>query len=293
MTDVPAPADPDQVSAWLDDLNRRLPLHGEVLRQLRDGARLDARVVQVSVGCSIARGTADEFSDIDCELSLSEEAWPSGLELVEPLVRSCGDVVELLHHQWPGAGTGESRRTAVVYASGVQLDLMVWPVSAWSGMRPPNTVVLYATCPVFTRPWDPGGALASDARLREWRFLGWWALLDADKYLRRGSFWEARQRLEQARTVVWQLSAAAQGVPFPEYGITSLLDAAGARLPDAAETTAALNDIPGLRAAVSRCADLLADQWNLLAGRGDDGQHPLPAIPRWAMERLGRPFHEP
>jgi hypothetical protein len=121
LTTVPPSANATEVSTWLDQLARRLPRHSEILRRVRDGARLDARVVQVSVGCSIARGTGDEFSDLDCELSPEKDAWPSGLSLVEPLLRSCGEVVELLHHQWPGAGSVEHRRSAVIYASGVQL----------------------------------------------------------------------------------------------------------------------------------------------------------------------------
>jgi len=34
---------------------------------------------------------------------------------------------------------------------------------------------------------------------------GWCALIDADKYLRRGSLWEAHNRLHQARHHVWAL----------------------------------------------------------------------------------------
>lgn len=287
--DPPRPPPRPAADAWLRELAGRLPRHGEVLRRLIEGVRRDPRIVQLSVSCSAGRGTADELSDLDCELSLVPEAWPSGLELIEPLVRSAGDVVELLHHQWAGAGASQHRRTAVVYSNGVQLDLMVWPVTAWSGMHPPDTVVLHATRDVFTHPWDVERAMPTVERLHEWYFLGWWALLDADKYLRRASPWEARQRLEEARTAVCRLAAAAQRLPFPEYGMTALLDAAEPDLPRGLDATASGLDVTAMGRAVQRCAELLEAEWviarEVVAGRAAPSGIPLG---RWALTRLAR-----
>ncbi|HEV7679929.1 MAG TPA: hypothetical protein VGQ42_15300 [Candidatus Dormibacteraeota bacterium] len=262
--------------AWLAQLSTQLPRHHEVLQRLVEGVRREPRVVQLSIGCSVVRGTGDELSDLDVEMSLEPEAWPSGLDLVEPLLRSAGEVVDVLHHHMEGAPQG--RRTAAIYAGGVQVDLMVWPVTVWSGMHPANTVILHATRQVFTRPWDPAAAAPSAAQVHEWYFLGWWALLDADKYLRRGSAWEARQRLEEARTAAWRLAAAAQGLPHPEYGVTTLLDAPAPQLPPGAEATATDVDLDALRTAVQRCADFLDAQW---------AQAPSP-IATWARQRLTR-----
>ena len=285
--DVHDPAPQADVDAWLCDLAGRLPRHHEVLVHLTKGVRDDPRVVQLSVGCSIGRGTADELSDLDCEISLEPNAWPLGLELVEPLVRSAGDVVDVLHHRWSESGTGQHRRTAVLYENGIQLDLMVWPVSVWSGMHPPGTVVLYATRDVFTRPWDVTRAAPTPEQLHEWFFLGWWALLDADKYLRRGSPWEARQQLELARDAIWRLAAATQKLPFAEYGITTLLDAPEPRLPSEAIATAADLDPTRLRAAVERCAELLGAQW-ASAVEANPGAAPGTSsrLVMWARDRL-------
>ena len=272
--------------AWLARLARSLPRHAEILRRLTAGVRDDERVVHVVVSCSVGRGAADELSDLDCSLSLEPSAWPGGLELVEPLVRSAGTVVDLLHHRWPGAGSTENRRTAVQYADGVQLDLMVWPVTAWSGMHPPDTVVLYESREVFTRPWEAVRGLATIAQLREWTFLGWWMLLDADKYLRRGSPWEARQRLEEARAVVWQLTAAAQGLQFAEYGITTLLDAEAIVLPDGMGGTVAGLDAARLRAAVMRCAAVLGERWAPAAAAVGEAGAVQPPLAAWALMRL-------
>lgn len=278
--------DPEQ---WLRSVANRLPAHAAILRRLRDEVGKDDRIVQFSVGCSVGRGTADALSDIDCELSLSTDAWPGGLDLVDPLVRRVGEIVELLHHRV--AGVQEGRRTAVVYANGIQLDLMVWPVTVWSGMHAPDTVVLHATRPVFTRPWQRASAFATIDGVREWHFLGWWALLDADKYLRRGSAWEARQRLEEARTALWQLCAAAQGLPFPQYGITTLLDAPSSSVPtDVAETAVGL-DLAEMSHAVRRCAELLEHQWDaaLTAVDGPDDGDRHSALAAWAKRRLEAP----
>jgi hypothetical protein len=269
-------------------LEGRLPRHHEVLRRLIEGVRGDARVMQLSVACSLGRGAGDELSDIDAELSLEPGAWPAGLELVEPLVRSAGPVVELLHHRW--GAEAASRRTAVVYENGVQLDLMVWPASVWSGMHPPDTVVLHATRAVFTRPWEPSRGAATAEQVQEWWFLGWWALLDADKYLRRGSVWEAQARLEEARAAVWRLCAVAQGLPFAEHGITALLDAPQPRLPAGMEATSGGIDADGLRATVERCAEVLEAQWEAAAAGVDAGASggSVPELASWARRRLAR-----
>jgi hypothetical protein len=271
--------------AWLTELGGRLPRHHEVLARLVEGARGDRRIVQFSIGCSVVRGAADDLSDLDCELSLEPDAWPSGLELVEPWVRSAGEVVDLLHHRLDG--TGEGRRTAVVYANGVQLDLMVWPVTLWSGMHPPDTVVLHATREVFTRPWDPARATPAVEKLREWYFLGWWALLDAGKYLHRESPWEARQRLEEARNFAWRLCAAAQGALHPEYGITSILDAPAPHIPPGVEATATGLDLPALRSAMRRCADFLDAQWaSAITARSEPPDEAASRLASWARRML-------
>ena len=65
----------------------------------------------------------------------------------------------------------------------------------------------------------------------EWAFNGWACLADVGKYLRRGSAWEALERLHQARAEYWRLLATSHEVPNPQYGITSLLDFAPDQVP--------------------------------------------------------------
>ncbi len=67
---------------------------------------------------------------------------------------------------------------------------------------------------------------ADAATVREWAFLGWIALGDLVKYLRRGLLWEALERLHEARAQVWRLClwAVTQKLRYPVYGLTAALD---------------------------------------------------------------------
>jgi hypothetical protein len=77
----------------------------------------------------------------------------------------------------------------------------------------------------LARPFTPRSLQAGPAEVREWAFLGWVALADLAKYLRRASPWEALVRLNSARDHAWRLWAAAHGVAYPGVGLTSVLDA--------------------------------------------------------------------
>ncbi len=75
--------------------------------------------------------------------------------------------------------------------------------------------------------------------------------------MRRGSAWEALERLHEARAQVWQLWAAVRGVPQPQYGLTSVLDFSAAWLPPGIEETVSDLDLGHLLAAGLRVAELL------------------------------------
>jgi hypothetical protein len=72
---------------------------------------------------------------------------------------------------------------------------------------------------------EPVSAYAvTGEQVRERAFLGWCALIDAAKYLRRGSMWEAHGRLQEARHRIWVLWAAAAGALYPWHGLSHVLD---------------------------------------------------------------------
>ena len=103
----------------------------------------------------------------------------------------------------------------------------------------------------------PSAYDVSGDQVRTWTFLGWRALLDADKYLRRGSAWEARQRLEECRQRIWQLWATATEASYPWHGLSQVLDHDPTTLPAGIDSTLAGLDLADLRAAVLVSADVL------------------------------------
>jgi hypothetical protein len=123
--------------------------------------------------------------------------------------------------------------------------------------RVPNAVVLLDRDGLLREPWEPASLRAGADDLREWSFLAWLALSNLCKYLDRGSIWEARSQLEEARAHLLRLHAARQRVAYPAFGLTSILDGPGAELPEGLETTVAALDPDALRAAARALESLL------------------------------------
>jgi hypothetical protein len=256
---------------WIEELPAGLAVQQSLLRGLLAFSQADPDVKWLVVGCSLARGAGDWLSDIDAAVGVVDEQLPAAFPRVRSAVDGLGELVESFHHQLPGLALTHERVFAQ-YADRSQLDLVVYPATVFAGSIP-NVVVLYdpedllavpaAVAPAAGAP-DAG---ASDAgapvavpteQVREWAFLGWCALADLGKYVRRGSGWEALERLHEARAQLWQLWAAVRGVPQPQYGLTSVLDYA-AVLPDGIEETVSGLDVGSLLAAGLRVAELLGE----------------------------------
>src|SRR5215813_6828463 len=94
-------------------------------------------------------------------------------------------------------------------------------------------------------------------QVREWAFLGWCALIDTGKCLRRGSLGEAHSRLHEARHHIWVRWAVAHGVLYPWHGLSQVLDHDPGNLPPGIESTVAGLDAPGLRQAARASAKVL------------------------------------
>ncbi len=115
-------------------------------------------------------------------------------------------------------------------------------------------------------------------QVREWAFGAWCAVADLGKYLRRRSWWEALDRLAEARGQLWRLWAALLGVPNPQYGLTSILDFAPERVP--AAMASAVSDLdPGRLLAAARS---LASQLTAL------GEHLPPDLREAIPAAMGR-----
>jgi hypothetical protein len=251
---------------WIEELPAGLAAQRDLLRGLLAFSQADPDVKWLVIGCSLARGAGDWLSDIDAAVGVVDEQLPAAFPRARSAVDGLGELVESFHHQLPGLALTHERIFAQ-YADRSQLDLVVYPATVFAGSIP-DVIVLYdpedllavpaAVAPDAGAP-DTGTPVAvPPEQIREWAFLGWCALADLGKYVRRGSAWEALERLHEARAQLWQLWAAAGGVPQPQHGLTSVLDYAAA-LPDGIEETVSGLDVGSLLAAGLRVAELLGE----------------------------------
>lgn len=222
-------------------------------------------VSSLSVGCSIGRGVADELSDVDAAVGVWAPPGRPGREAVErvddALVDSLGevgDVVDVLRD----APTSEGpviRRVFVQYADRLQLDLaVVAEEEVRRGEAAPDFISVYRadTDPPRVGPQRSAYAVSSE-QVHEWVFRGWRALLDADKYLQRGSLWETHHRLHEARDFIWRVWAAAEGTSYPQHGLSQVLDDRPDALPPGIEDTVAGLDDAELRRALVAASTVL------------------------------------
>jgi hypothetical protein len=269
------------VSAFLDELRATLPRHAAVLDALVAAVEGDERWRWLELGCSVASGRGDEWSDLDLGLGArpdDEGALPVGAaEAAEALVRSPGPVTDLLVHDLPHRPA--HHRIAAELDTGVQVDLVVLPASDRPGL-PPGSVALVDKDGALAGEWRPGAIGTPEAAvLREWSFLGWWALSDAAKYLARASVFEAADRVAEARRLALQLHAVAHGVDYPVFGLTSILDEPDPVTPMWLEETYAVAEVDPMRQAVGATARLLRDATTAVELRlGIDVDVPLRAV---------------
>jgi hypothetical protein len=241
---------------WIEELPAGLAAQQALLRGLLAFGQADPDVRWLVVGCSLARGAGDSLSDIDAAVGVLDEQLPDAFPRVRSTVDGLGELVESFHHQLPGLALTHERIFAQ-YADRSQLDLVTYPATFFAGSIP-DVVVLYDPEDLLAVPAAAAPVPVPPEQIREWAFLGWCALADLGKYVRRGSAWEALERLHEARAQLWQLRAVACGVPQPQYGLTSMLDYAAA-LPDGIEETVSDLDLGRLLAAGLRVAELLGE----------------------------------
>lgn len=260
---------------WIEELPAGLAAQRDLLRGLLAFGQADPDVTWLVVGCSLARGAGDWLSDIDAAVGVLDEQLPGAFLRVRAAVDGLGELVESFHHQLPGLALTHERVFAQ-YAGRSQLDLVVYPATVFAGSIP-NVVVLYDPEDLLAVPVAPDAGtpvVVPPEQIREWAFLGWCALADLGKYVRRGSAWEALERLHEARAQLWQLWAAVRGVPQPQYGLTSVLDWPPAVLPAGIEETVSGLDVGSLLAAGLRVAELLGEVGGQL---GEEQQAALPS----------------
>jgi len=256
--------------AWLAALPDELAAQRRVMAGLVDRCEVWPLAASLLVGCSLGRGAADALSDIDAALGVDAEPGRPGAErvgtveaLVVDALPELGPLVDVLRHR-TGAADQWVRRIFAQFADGTQLDLAVVADAEIELRRSsggaPDFIALYRAS---ARPGSGGPDEAPAAyavtgdQVREWAFLGWCALIDTDKYLRRESLWEAHGRLHEARDRIWALWAAAHGAMYPWHGLSQVLDHDPGNLPPGIESTVAGLDAAGLRRAARASTGIL------------------------------------
>jgi Streptomycin adenylyltransferase len=250
---------------WIEALPAALAPQAALLARLLETAEADQRLRALELQGSVARGVGDELSDLDAGLWLADDRFEETASELPEAIGGLGPTLDL--HSTLLGGRPD---LFVQFVDGVQFDLLVRPVSEAKG-RVPDSVVLLDRDGVLKAPYEPPSAAASLADAAEWSFQAWLALLNLDKYLRRGSLWEARAALEEARGYLLRLHAARLSVRYPAFGLTSLLDSdSPERLPPGLERTCADLDAVDLRRAARACAELLGPYRRPLAELADE-----------------------
>jgi hypothetical protein len=264
---------------WLADLPQRLDAQRRIMTRLLDLCVAEPAARVFLVGCSIGRGAADELSDVDCYIGSNAEATDEVVAAVHAALPEMGDLVDVLDHSYHGL-----TRTVAQFGGCVQLDLVVAPVIEGHKV---DEVVLYDPDGRMKTVRVPDADIVTPALVREWTFLGWEALANLAKYLRRGSLWEALARLDAARDGIWALWAAARGARYPAFGLSQVLDRDPGDLPDGIEATVAGLDAAELRAAAIAAGTVL-EQVSARAARVHGGVLPG-AMARHVMSLLAQP----
>jgi len=254
---------------WIEQLPDELAGQQAILRGLLDWCEADERVRYLVVACSVGRGAGDRLSDLDTGMGVDSPDFDAAVADVHRAVDALAALIESYRHRLPGV-TMPHERIFAQYANRCQVDLVVIPASEqYPGVK--DEVVLYDPDDMRTAKWEPRPV--TPQQVREWAFNCWACLADVGKYIRRGSAWEALERLHQARAEAWRLLATVQDVPNPQYGITSLLDFAPDQVPAQMAGTVSDLDIARLAAAALRLAERLTEAGDRL---GTDLRTALP-----------------
>jgi hypothetical protein len=251
---------------WLAGLPEEVAAQRRMMTALVDRCERWPLVKSLIVGCSLGRGAGDALSDIDGALGVDPKDVIAMEEILVAALPEFGEVVDVLRH--PAGPQRQWRRVFAQFADGMQLDL---PVVDEANIRErlgnggaPDFVVLYERASDVA---VPAAYDVSADQIREWAFLGWCALIDLDKYLRRGSLWEAHDRLHDARHRIWALWAAANGAMYPWHGLSQVLDHDPSNLPPGIESTVACLDPSDLRRAARASATILTEVSQVAADR--------------------------
>ena len=198
---------------WMEAVCQQLPVQGDLVGGLVRIVERTADFRALIVSCSLGRGNADEFSDVDAAITHTMTDVGRLEVAATDLAAELGDVLDAHVHGYEGFGE-PTRRVAAVYSNGGQLDLLLIPVASRSHHLAGEEVVVVDKDGHVSEPFiPPVAALAerTSKRAVEYTHSAWWFLGDVAKYLERRSWYEAVERVGVVRDYLLRLVAIRGG----------------------------------------------------------------------------------
>ncbi len=249
----------------LASIRSRLPRHTVLLESMAAVVAADDRWRFLELGCSLGAGGGDELSDVDAGVGYEGIPATELYTVARRFAEQIDTPIDLTVHRmdgWPP----DWCRVAAEYPGAMQLDLVFMPAASRRGLPDRSIALVDKDDRLVVEVTPPGRLPPSIDTAREWVVLGWWAVATADKYVRRGSLFEAVQSIDEARAQALRLWATGRRVPYAVFGLTSLLDFPPFELPDGLAATYALPDDAQLVAAANRATAELLNLAAVLAG---------------------------
>ena len=271
-----------RTAGWLDDLPAALADHVVILRRALAEAEHDPRVRGLQVQGSIGRGTADRHSDLDLGMVITDDAWPSFVDVMPALVHRLGEIVDDYYQFVPGPESPEVFRAWALFPGGIQLDLLLMPSALLVGSGPDGRTLLDRDARLLRT--DHPMRVAESTDIAKWAFLCWQNLAESVKYLERDRSLAAAEWLSSARQATISCWAAAHGLEYAGYA-----NVVAARLgiscpwPDGLEKTYPTPEPRAVLASAAALAHLQARTDSMLSQRLAIPSRPLA---RWVMDRL-------
>lgn len=178
-----------------------------MVERLVEACSGDARVVAVFEGGSRARGEADEHSDIDVTVLVTDDALNGMLAGKEAFVRSLGD--SLFAEDF-----GMEQMAFAIFADGSELELHFFAASALDSIRAGPHRTLLDPAGVLAGRVFPGEEPDVATRSRQPREVLMWFWHDLGHFttaIARGQLWWAAGQLEQLRNSCVNLVRLEQG----------------------------------------------------------------------------------
>ncbi|MDP9185109.1 MAG: nucleotidyltransferase domain-containing protein [Actinomycetota bacterium] len=166
-----------------------------VIARLVEACSVDERIAAIFLGGSLARGQADEYSDIDLCIILADDAYTDVISGREAFVRAFGEPLFL-------EDFGQDDKVFVFLADGTDLELNFFREDDLDSIRSGPHIVLLDNGGILTGAEFPLPELDREAQLEELRRILFWFWHDLAHFttaMGRGQLWWAAGQLEQLR----------------------------------------------------------------------------------------------